>query len=46
MNIFGKDGSTTTYTIKSFVANTAIADSKFTFDKTKHPKFEIVDLRD
>ena len=46
VNIFGKDGSTTTYTIKSFVANTAIADSKFTFDKTKHPKFEIVDLRD
>ncbi|PCI94239.1 MAG: gliding motility protein [Flavobacteriales bacterium] len=46
VNIFGKDGSTTTYTIKSFVANTAIADSKFTFDKTKHPKFEVVDLRD
>jgi len=46
VKIFGKDGSTTTYNIKSFTANTAIADTKFAFDKTKHPHFEIVDLRD
>jgi outer membrane lipoprotein-sorting protein len=46
VKVFGKDGSSTTYTIKSFIANAAIADSKFTFDKTKHPKFEVVDLRD
>ena len=46
VKIFGKDGSTTTYKIKSFTANTVIADTKFAFDKTKHPNFEIVDLRD
>jgi outer membrane lipoprotein carrier protein len=46
VNIFGKDGSTTTYSIKSFVANVAIPDSKFTFNKAKHPNFEVVDLRD
>jgi outer membrane lipoprotein-sorting protein len=46
VKIFGKDGSTTKYTIKSFIANSAISDSKFTFDKTKHPKFEVIDLRD
>ncbi|NQX99476.1 MAG: outer-membrane lipoprotein carrier protein LolA, partial [Flavobacteriales bacterium] len=46
IKIFGKDGSTTVYTIKSFVANAAIPDSKFSFNKTTYPKFEIVDLRD
>ena len=46
VKIFGKDGSTTTYSIKSFVANAAIPDSKFTFDKAKHPNYEVVDLRD
>ncbi|MBL4670044.1 MAG: outer membrane lipoprotein carrier protein LolA [Flavobacteriales bacterium] len=46
IKIFGKDGSTTIYTIKSFVANAAIPDSKFSFNKTTYPKFEIVDLRD
>lgn len=44
--IYGKDGSTTTYKIKSFTPNTTIADTKFAFDKTKHPSFEVVDLRD
>lgn len=46
IKIFGKDGSTTIYTIKSFIANAAIPDSKFSFNKTTYPKFEIVDLRD
>jgi len=46
IKIYGKDGALTTYTIKSFVANTTIPDTKFTFNKSKHPNFEIVDLRD
>jgi outer membrane lipoprotein carrier protein len=44
--IYGKDGSKTTYSIISFTANSTIADSKFTFNKSKYPKYEIVDLRD
>ena len=46
INIYGKDGTKTTYRIVTFTANAAIPDAKFTFDKTKYPKFEIVDLRD
>jgi outer membrane lipoprotein-sorting protein len=46
VKVYGKDGSTTIYTIKSFSANTAIPDTKFTFSKSKYPKFEIIDLRD
>lgn len=46
VKIYGKDGSTTTYSIKAFTANSAIPDSNFSFDKSKYPKFEIVDLRD
>lgn len=40
-----KDGSTQTYTIKSFVTNTAIPDADFTFDAKAHPKVETNDLR-
>jgi outer membrane lipoprotein-sorting protein len=46
VKIYGKDGSTTIYRIISFTPNASIPDSKFTFDKAKHPKFEVVDLRD
>lgn len=46
VKIFGKDGSTTIYSIVSFTANAAIPDSKFTFDKAKNPNYEVVDLRD
>ncbi len=46
VKIFGKDGSITTYSIKSFVANGTIPDSKFSFDKAKHPNYEVVDLRE
>lgn len=46
VRIYGKDGSKTTYSITAFTANATIPDSKFTFSKTKYPKFEIVDLRD
>lgn len=46
VKIYGKDGSKTIYRIVTFTANTAIPDSKFTFNKSKYPKYEIVDLRD
>lgn len=46
VKIFGKDGSITTYNISAFTPNSTIADSKFTFDKTKNPNYEVVDLRD
>jgi outer membrane lipoprotein-sorting protein len=46
VKIFGKDGSTTTYTISTFTANSSIPDSKFTFDPATQPNYELVDLRD
>jgi outer membrane lipoprotein-sorting protein len=46
VKIYGKDGSLTTYKIKSFTTNATITDTMFSFDKTKHPSFEVVDLRD
>ena len=46
VKIFGKDGSTTTYNISAFTADSTILDSKFTFNKTNHPNYEVVDLRD
>ncbi len=46
VKVYGKDGSESTYKIKTFTANTALADNLFTFDKAKHPKVEIIDLRD
>jgi outer membrane lipoprotein carrier protein len=46
VRIYSKDGSKTTYSIISFIANSTIVDSKFTFNKSKYPKYEIVDLRD
>lgn len=45
VKVYGKDGTNTTYKIKSFSANTSIPDSKFSFDKAKYPKYEIIDLR-
>jgi len=46
VKVYGKDGSTTTYSIKTFTTNTTIPDTNFSFNKAKHPNFEIVDLRD
>lgn len=40
-----KDGSSTTYTIKTFSPNLDMKDSNFTFDKAAHPGVEITDLR-
>ena len=46
IKIFSKDGSLTTYRINSFIVNSSINDNYFTFDKTKNPNFEVIDLRD
>ena len=46
VKVYGKDGGTFTYVVKSFTPNQAIADSQFTFDKTKYSKYEIIDLRE
>lgn len=43
--VFDKNGNTYTYTIKSFVPNVKITDSFFTFDTSKHPGVDVVDLR-
>jgi outer membrane lipoprotein-sorting protein len=40
-----KDGSSQTYTIKSFTPNAVIADSEFTFNTKAHPGIEINDLK-
>ncbi|MFN0275501.1 MAG: LolA family protein [Chitinophagales bacterium] len=41
-----KNAMTYTYTISNFKGNGEIADSNFTFDKSKYPGVEIVDLRE
>ncbi|OFY98326.1 MAG: hypothetical protein A3K10_07170 [Bacteroidetes bacterium RIFCSPLOWO2_12_FULL_31_6] len=46
VKVNGKDGSITTYSVKSFTPDVAIPDTQFTFDKSKYPKFEIIDLRE
>jgi outer membrane lipoprotein-sorting protein len=43
--IFDKNGNRYTYTIKSFVTNTAVPDNTFTFDAKAHKGIEVVDLR-
>lgn len=40
-----KDGSTTTYSIKTFTPNSAVADTTFQFDKKLHPGVVEIDLR-
>lgn len=45
IKIMGKDGTTFTYEIKSFTTNEEIADSKFTFNKSKYPDIEVIDMR-
>ena len=43
--VYDKNGTIHTYTITNQVPNFALADKTFTFDKTKYPKVEVVDLR-
>lgn len=42
---FGKDGNMYTITIVNYKTDEEYSDSMFKFDKTKHPKVEINDLR-
>ena len=42
--VFDKSGATT-YTITGFKPDIALADATFTFDKSKYPKVEVIDLR-
>ena len=46
IEIFGKDGTNTTYIVKSFKTNTPIEDTKFTYSKSKYPNAEVIDLRE
>lgn len=43
--IFEKNGNRYTYSTNALTPNTAIAESMFTFDASKYPGVEIVDLR-
>jgi len=43
--IFDKDGNRYTYEISHFKPNVAVNASMFTFDASKHPHAEVVDLR-
>lgn len=42
--VFDRAGATT-YTITDFKPNVAVAGAAFTFDKSKYPKVEVIDLR-
>ncbi|MFD1632046.1 LolA family protein [Pseudopedobacter beijingensis] len=44
-SVYDKNGNIYTYIIKNFVPNVKVAPSIFTFDKSKYPGVEIVDLR-
>ncbi|MDF1674020.1 MAG: outer membrane lipoprotein carrier protein LolA [Vicingaceae bacterium] len=45
VKVYGKDGTITTYSIKSFTPNTTIPETRFSFSKSKFPSYEIIDLR-
>lgn len=41
----GKDGNNYTVVIKKMTTNKPVTDNVFTFDKTKHPNVDIIDMR-
>jgi outer membrane lipoprotein-sorting protein len=41
-----KDGSKTTYTVKTFVPNTVYTDATFKYDTKTHPGVTVIDMRD
>lgn len=43
--IVSEKNSSTTYSITKFTPNAKLPESTFTFDKSKYPKVEVVDLR-
>jgi len=45
VQVLYKDGNIVTYTLKKFTANPPLADTLFTFDKSKHPGVEVNDMR-
>jgi len=45
MEIWNRNGSVVTYTLKSIKTNIGISDQIFVFDKSKYPDVEINDLR-
>lgn len=45
LSVYDKNGSTYTYTIKSFVPNAKVSEAIFSFNPAKYPGVEVVDLR-
>ena len=43
--VYDKNGTIHTYTITNQVPNLKLEDKTFTFDKSKYPKIEVIDLR-
>ena len=43
--IMGKEGDDYIYTIEEFKSNISVSDSDFTFDSSKYPDVEVIDLR-
>jgi outer membrane lipoprotein carrier protein len=46
VKVYGKDGTNFIYKIKTFTPNISIAETSFTFNKSKYPNYEKIDLRD
>lgn len=46
MIIKGKDGNTSTYSVRNFKTNENLSDEIFVFNKANYPKVETVDLRE
>ena len=45
ITIFDKNGSTYSYVINKFTPNTDVSESSFTFDESKFPGVEVIDMR-
>lgn len=45
VKVYGKDGTNSIYKIKTFTPNASVTDARFSFDKAKYAKYEIIDLR-
>ncbi len=43
--LFDKSGNTFTYKIKTFITDSPLTNSDFTFDATKYPGVEVIDMR-
>ena len=45
VNAFAKDGNLYSVKVKTFDTNQSLEDSTFTFDTSKHPDIEVIDMR-